>query len=900
MGRGIRNSDGLHIGEPVRNQCRATRRAPEIIFLAVLLYLETFLTLQCIITLTGVEIRSGLLAAGIFFTAVFMLSLHLLEGWGMAALAVIYLLFIGVFMWESRGQLRDGFFHLENSVIDLINQYYKIRLKHLQTEYDEAKTVTQVFLCAAQVLLFVYAQALLKNRLNYLALLLMLAAAFSGLAVGIVPQELFFAGMVVCIMGTVAMELVPESERKRWKALPNKEGRRLRSRAAAMSGGIMLLLFLMVSACISENLYREKFQKPELKAELQETYERISGSSFWEEIADYFTGKGKTADIRNQAEFTASSQGGISYGGVNGGHFSRSGSIQFDNVTALKVTLPELEQAVYLKGYNGAVYTKTGWQDLSNQQMKQYRSLRNLYSADAQDMQVTLMKMLRLGNLCLKGYSSDEALFYHGDMTVDYITAGRKYVYGPYFWNAQGMENLTYEQDSYILPSKRMGSYQFEFYMLNQKSWYLLNEAEISEFTGDEEWEKYLEFEAAYREFVQAVYTGVPAGHEELQVLGRSLAEEGDSAADKVEKVADFLSCYEYTLSPGEMPASADFVNYFLFENKKGYCVHFASSAVLLLRSMGVPARYAEGYLITASDINRGEAAGNSVLQRIMPDGSAVSKMVQDKIVEVRDYSAHAWIEVYFDVVGWIPIEMTTGYGGVSESGELPEDIREEMGNLPTPTPLPANTPLPDSQKQPISVPASIPTAEPAGILPTSIPEQSGNNEISGGSGELNGTPEENQKTEKELWFFKTWYETLPAAVKWILDVMLLIGIVLFGFGCRYRIVMYYRRNRKRNRKKQVIWYYRRMEKFLKEEKLHQGSDESYEAFAERVQAESAAAPENFADFQELALRAGFGRERISKEETEGIRRACIQMRNKLLEKGGRLRTIYLKFVKLY
>ena len=62
------------------------------------------------------------------------------------------------------------------------------------------------------------------------------------------------------------------------------------------------------------------------------------------------------------------------------------------------------------------------------------------------------------------------------------------------------------------------------------------------------------------------------------------------------------LSSGEYTLSPGTTPEGRDFVDYFLFENHKGYCVHFASTAVALLRSQGIPARYAEGYAVTAGE----------------------------------------------------------------------------------------------------------------------------------------------------------------------------------------------------------------------------------------------------------------------------------------------------------
>ena len=84
-----------------------------------------------------------------------------------------------------------------------------------------------------------------------------------------------------------------------------------------------------------------------------------------------------------------------------------------------------------------------------------------------------------------------------------------------------------------------------------------------------------------------------------------------------------------YTLSPGMMPRGRDFVEYFLFENHKGYCMHFASAVVALLRSAGVPARYVEGYTVSRRDFNgRGGWA------------------------DIPDSRAHAWAEIYLSGVG--------------------------------------------------------------------------------------------------------------------------------------------------------------------------------------------------------------------------------------------------------
>jgi len=82
----------------------------------------------------------------------------------------------------------------------------------------------------------------------------------------------------------------------------------------------------------------------------------------------------------------------------------------------------------------------------------------------------------------------------------------------------------------------------------------------------------------------------------------------------------------------------------FLFDIKQGYCVHFATSAVALLRELGFAVRYDEGYI--ASGFNRTYAAEAAANYR----------------ARVRDYDAHAWVEVYYPAMGWLQYECTPSY----------------------------------------------------------------------------------------------------------------------------------------------------------------------------------------------------------------------------------------------
>ena len=103
-----------------------------------------------------------------------------------------------------------------------------------------------------------------------------------------------------------------------------------------------------------------------------------------------------------------------------------------------------------------------------------------------------------------------------------------------------------------------------------------------------------------------------------------------------------FAENYVYTLKPGKTPKDEDFVQYFLEEQKKGYCTYFASAGTLMMRALGFPARYAEGFVAPSSEFKA-------------DDEGVYSAKIKDKY-------AHAWCEVFVPQYGWVPVEFTPGY----------------------------------------------------------------------------------------------------------------------------------------------------------------------------------------------------------------------------------------------
>ncbi len=89
-------------------------------------------------------------------------------------------------------------------------------------------------------------------------------------------------------------------------------------------------------------------------------------------------------------------------------------------------------------------------------------------------------------------------------------------------------------------------------------------------------------------------------------------------------------------------PARVEPIDWFLFESKSGFCNYYASAQVILLRSLGIPARYAVGF-----------AQGEQVVEN---EGN---KPPEAKVFIVRQRDSHAWPEVYFPDLGWVEFEPT-------------------------------------------------------------------------------------------------------------------------------------------------------------------------------------------------------------------------------------------------
>jgi transglutaminase-like putative cysteine protease len=112
---------------------------------------------------------------------------------------------------------------------------------------------------------------------------------------------------------------------------------------------------------------------------------------------------------------------------------------------------------------------------------------------------------------------------------------------------------------------------------------------------------------------------------------------------------------FVYTLRPPRLSENA--IDAFLFKTKKGFCEHYASSFVFLMRAAGVPARIVTGY--QGGEIN--------------PNGNYLI---------VRQSDAHAWAEVWLENKGWVRVD-PTGAVAPERIEQGIEQALDEMDELP-------------------------------------------------------------------------------------------------------------------------------------------------------------------------------------------------------------------------
>jgi len=380
--------------------------------------------------------------------------------------------------------------------------------------------------------------------------------------------------------------------------------------------------------------------------------------------------------------------------------------------------------------------------------------------------------------------------------------------------------------------------------------------------------------EKEYRKFVYDNYLTVPEGTDmdEIREAFKSVFKPTEQYSLENEKLAILENIKEaiasevtYSLTPGKTPQNRDFVNYFLLENKKGYCTHYATAGVLLARMAGIPARYATGYLVVGNDFNSNTKNANNTYT-----------------VDIMDNRGHAWAEVYLDGLGWLPFEFTEGYSPTSidpASAETTAVTTAETTTTETTTTTEADitTVSHDStEKKSENKTHSATTTHTTSAVTTVV---------------YDGTAPSDEVTEKHL----------PAVVRVIIDWILLAGLITAAVYLRRKLMNYIREKRMMtgSNKKRIAYMYGYLEKLLEVKEIKRGSS-SYADFAQELERRfTGHIPDgDFISMTDSALKSAFSTEHPTDEELGRYREDIRVIANNIYHRSGKARRFWLTYIK--
>ncbi|MDU5105384.1 transglutaminase-like domain-containing protein [Clostridium sp.] len=318
------------------------------------------------------------------------------------------------------------------------------------------------------------------------------------------------------------------------------------------------------------------------------------------------------------------------------GRVSR-GNNNAKGVQKLEVTVSEKpDEIIYLKNFIGANYLDNKWEkDMwLNYSVDDNLEGDNIDALNYFDKQFYLTQNNEIVEN--QGLYIDSTQW----LKVKHLNPEEEGFYIPYISQAQRMRKIeytfsTYSQEKYLNALKNIDSQSFMWYK-----------------DVEEEEHKY-----AKEKYLNVTRERFPRLFELYQ----------DNYIYGTDNITEFIkntlwSSATYTLSPGIIPLNEEIPEYFLFESGKGYCVHFATTATLIYRMYGIPARYVTGYIAKPS-------------QFVEESGGLYKATVTDR-------EAHAWVEIYKEGYGWERVEVTPTINEVSsEINEEKNTVAEERTN---------------------------------------------------------------------------------------------------------------------------------------------------------------------------------------------------------------------------
>ncbi len=288
------------------------------------------------------------------------------------------------------------------------------------------------------------------------------------------------------------------------------------------------------------------------------------------------------------------------------------GPVETSNELVMEV---ETSKPIYLRGRVKDFYTGSYWKKTNSIGYRQYSKSKISFVAEEQDKAKAQAITIKHKNLATSTIFSP-------------YLPNRVILYDDIYYSTEELELYT---SNIILMNQ-----PYTVYSVNPEiDWKTISE---SNFKLSKEFNKYL----------QLPETTTARTYE----LAKNITKYKNNDYNKVKAIENYLkTIFKYSLTPPDTPYNTDFVDYFLFELKEGYCTYYASSMAVLARCIGVPSRYVEGFRVVEKKDNG--------------------------TYNVYSSNAHAWVEIYIEGYGWMTFEPTPGFSNQWLSEQRIEEEKE-------------------------------------------------------------------------------------------------------------------------------------------------------------------------------------------------------------------------------
>ncbi|MDE6517667.1 MAG: transglutaminase-like domain-containing protein, partial [Acetatifactor sp.] len=549
---------------------------------------------------------------------------------------------------DQTEELVRGFYGLGQRYLDAWNSYFLTTQEinpALRGSAAEQQLAWGLLLPATAVFLQILS-ALLRKR--SVLLLLPVTVLAAEMMVGLTPK---WPGMA-CMFAAGMLGLYLDCHRE-FQAVP-----------ALVLAGLLAVLLPLTAAVLKEPASRVSLAHDRLQA-FQHRMEQEIRDYDWQALFEFH----RDGQLDNQ-------------------------KLEYEYKEILTVTVSTLPaENLYLRGYYGTEYQKGAW----NPKEKEFDRACRRYGIGSGEAALLLAEL----NSPDRTFASADRVQYK----LRYTGQSSNCAYLPYGADLETAQDPCQISGDYLVKKARsLDSLGVEGYAPGSL---VLHDAAM--WNSDAQ-----SFYSWYNEYVSAHYLEVPEELTELTRIVNSIEssdtcrtiQEGltnGNAAGRNEArlrlgnlvARELQSLARYNIDPGSLPRGMDPVEYFLGENRQGYCMHFATAGALILRQLGVPARYVSGYVVEPGQF------------RQMAGGYRAS---------VKDDAAHAWVEIWLEQVGWVPVEMTPGYGeavaamATQNQQNLHQSAQEQDQSEPDERKEQAS---PESMDQQVTAASPVPSPQP-------------------------------------------------------------------------------------------------------------------------------------------------------------------------------------------